>query len=552
MGNRLILINGRIYTSDKKRPWAEAMSIKDGIFEFAGQTDEVCSRKDADTRVVDLQGKTVLPGLIDAHTHIGLSVMMGEEDGMPMWDCKSKQEILHNLKAWVKQHPFRLYYAAFFGQIEAIGTEGLRKEEIDSIVKHRPVILLEQECHSAWLNSGALNFFHIKEDTADPAPGYSFYERDENGRLTGCIKEMAMLPILRMSGNLSSRKMQEGMLHIMEYLVDHGVVAIYDAGNYCREEETYKLLHRMDKDGRLPIKYEATYIITLPEQVPGAIRELKRYRSLYETENLRFRTLKLMLDGTHRIRTAKLTEPYHNTDITGGTMIPEETLYELMYRLNEEKIDFHVHTVGEGASRMVLDCAERIKNEKGKLDIRVTTAHLETQRDEDIPRFCELGVIGNFTPHWHGGNDYGTMEETELLLGRKRANSLFRVNSMFESGATVTFSSDEVTLSLLDRWNPFMGMEIGHTRQEITDGGRTAPVFPPEEERLSIEKLIDGYTINAAYALRLDEKIGSIEQGKEATFIVLDQDIFTMDPYEIHRLEAETVVIGGKCRKGQL
>ena len=190
--------------------------------------------------------------------------------------------------------------------------------------------------------------------------------------------------------------------------------------------------------------------------------------------------------------------------------------------------------------------------EQGELRIHVTLAHLESQRDEDIPRFKELGITANFTPHWHGGNDYGTAEQNARLLGTRRAEHLFRAKSMMDTGANVTFSSDEVTLQLLDRWNPFLGIEIGHTRQEVTKGGKSATVFPPLSKRLSIEDLIRGYTIGGARALRLDDQIGSIEAGKSADFLVLSEDLFNMDPYEIHSIVPKAVVVRGRCVKGDL
>lgn len=552
MTERIILKNGKIFTADEKNPWAEMIAIRDGFFEKVGENSEAGSLLEAGTKVIDLKGRTVLPGFIDSHTHIGLSVMMGgEDDSMPIWDCKSKAEILSKLRSYVKAHPFRLYYGAFFGQVEALAGETLTREDLDKIVKHRPVILMEQECHSAWLNSGAMKFMKLREDIEDPAPGYSYYERDANGRLTGCIKEMTMLPLLSMAGNVSDKEMKDGILKIANYLLDHGVTTVYDAGNYFKEEDTYKLLAEMDRKGELPIRWEATYIITTPDKADIAIDELKRYKSLYETEHLKFNTIKIMFDGTHRIHTAKLISPYNDVDTTGGTMLSEEKLYQLLERLNEEGIDFHAHTVGEGASNMLLDCAERLKQEHGKLNIHITLAHLETQRDEDIPRFARLGVFANFTPHWHGGNDYGTMEENVRLLGKERANKLFRAKSMVDRGATVTCSSDEVTLQLLGRWNPFLGIEIGHTRQEVTAGGRDAAVFPPEEERLPVETLVRGYTINGAKQLRLDGQIGSIEAGKSADLMVLDRDIFTIDPYEIHDAKAELVMIEGKIVRGK-
>ena len=560
MREKTIIKNARIYTSDERQPWAETAVIEDGKFTYVGPSEggpeeayAFDSAEDKTIKVVDLGGRMMLPGFIDSHTHVALSVMMdGDDDSFPIWDCKSKSEILEQLKAHVKKHPFSFYYAAFFGLVEALGDEKLTKEDIDKIVKHRPVILLEQECHSAWLNSGAMKFLKIKEDIEDMAPGYSFYERDEKGRLTGCITEMTMLPILELSGNVPDKKMKAGILKIADFLLAHGVTTIYDAGCYFKEEETYKLLSDMDKAGDLPIRVEGTYIINTPEKADIAISEFKRYKSLYETENIKFKTIKIMFDGTHRAHTAKLVEPYNDRDVTGGTMISEEKLFWLLSELNKEGIDFHAHTVGEGASKMILDCVERIKREQGELKIQVTLAHLESQRDEDIPRFKELGITANYTPSWHGGIDYGTMEQTVKLLGEKRAGSIFRAKSMVDSGANVTFSSDEVTLQLLNRWTPFLGIEIGHTRQEPTDGGRTAAIFPPVEERLSIEDLVRGYTINGARQLRLEDQIGSIEVGKSADFMVLDEDLFEMDPYEIHNIMPKAVVVKGKTVKGNI
>ncbi len=570
MTERIILKNGKIFTADEKNPWAEMAVICGGIFEKVGKNSEAGPQIDAGTKVIDLQDRTVLPGFIDSHTHIGLSVMMGgEDDSMPIWDCKSKAEILSKLRQHVKNHPFRLYYAAFFGQVEALCGEMLAREDLDKIVKRRPVILMEQECHSAWLNSGAMKFMKLHEDIEDIAPGYSYYERDAKGRLTGCIKEMTMLPLLSMAGGVSRKEMKAGILKIADYLLDHGVTTVYDAGNYFREEETYRLLADMDLRGELPIRWEAAYIITTPDKADTAIDELKRYKSLYETKHLKFNTVKIMFDGTHRIHTAKLVTPYHDAETTGGTMLSEEKLYQLLAKLNAEGIDFHAHTVGEGASKMLLDCAERVKRECGGLKIHITLAHLETQRDEDIPRFAEMGIFANFTPHWHGGIDYGTAAENARLLGEERANKLFRAKTMVDSGATVTFSSDEVTLQLLDRWNPFLGIEIGHTRQdgyarqdghacqdvhvcrETAEGGKGAAVFPPEEERLAVEDLIRGYTINGAKQLRLDDQIGSIEAGKRADLMVLDRDIFTVSPYEIHEMKPELVMVEGRVVRGK-
>ena len=203
---------------------------------------------------------------------------------------------------------------------------------------------------------------------------------------------------------------------------------------------------------------------------------------------------------------------------------------------------------------MVMDAVEKTRSITGKpLDIRVTCAHVEVLHPDDICRFKELGIIANFTPSWHGGACAAEIPVMERLLGDYRANNSLQAKTVWDTGATVTFSSDEVSLHMLDRWNPFLGMEIGHTRQEVDtsvqgNSGKTSPVFPPSNERLPLEHLIQGYTINAAYQLRLDNQIGSIEPGKDADMVILRDNLFEMDPYEIHNILPEAVIIQGKKR----
>ena len=544
-----ILKNGRFYTGDAKMPNAEAVVIAGGKFIYVG---DFAGTKGYDAEIMDLEGRLVLPGLIDAHSHIGLSVMMGDEDDSPMYDCKSKEEVLEKLRAMVKKHPFSMYYAMFFGQAEALGTSGLHKSEIDEIVKHRPVILMEEECHSAWLNSGALKLLKINDDTPDIAPGYSYYERDAEGHLTGCIKEMTMMPILAMTGKISRKKMTAGVLKLVGFLSQHGVTAIYDAGCFMDEEKIYSVFKELDEQGRLPLRMEATHIVHLPELVDGAVEEFRRLKAAYETDNIKFKTMKMMLDGTLRIHTARQCTPYADQDTLGGTLIPEERLYEFINELDDEGIDFHVHTVGEGAVRMVMDCVERIIREKGSKRIHVTVAHVETLRDEDISRFKDLDITADFTPHWFGGKDYTGIEGMTRLLGEKRAMNCQRAKSVVDSGARVTFSSDEVSLHTLDRWSPFTGMEIGCTRQEIADGERDDMIWPPETERLTLPDLIKGYTIAPAEVLRLDDRMGTIETGKDADLVVLKDDLFEMDIYDVHKIIPQAVMFKGRIVSGEI
>ena len=195
----------------------------------------------------------------------------------------------------------------------------------------------------------------------------------------------------------------------------------------------------------------------------------------------------------------------------------------------------------------------------------MTCAHDEVLRPEDVDRFRELGIVANFTPSWNGGNCGSEPENMQKLLGPERGLRTLQSRTVFDTGAVVSFSSDEVELHNLDRWSPFWGMEVGMTRQdpdfggvvydEQADGtmaerkdGSTAPVYPPEDEKMTLEQLIEGYTINGAKQLGIDDRVGSIETGKEADFLVLSENLFETDPYRLHDVVPERVYIKGKLQ----
>ena len=238
------------------------------------------------------------------------------------------------------------------------------------------------------------------------------------------------------------------------------------------------------------------------------------------------------MDGTRKIHTAAMLAPYDDTHETGYTAFNKEELVEIIKQLNEEGLDLHVHTVGDCASRVVLDSVEMSRKELGNsFRIKVTCAHLEVQDDADLDRFAKLGVIANYTPWWHSG----TSDDMISLLGEKRAMHMFRCKKLWDSGALVTWSSDNIVYGDFFSWNPYLGMEIGMTRKstektKLPDFLRAPEGFPPANEKMSIEEMILGYTINGAKQLGIEDAKGSIEVGKDADFLVFDNDLLTTNP----------------------
>jgi predicted amidohydrolase YtcJ len=429
------------------------------------------------------------------------------------------------------------------------GIEGPRKEELDRAVRWRPVMLFDDSGHSQWLNSSALKLLGVDASTPDPAPGLSYFVRDENGEPTGWVKEFALIPFVGDSLLPSRDEMAARMVRFLEFLSGQGVTALLDGGNLLYDDEVYSVIAELEREGRLPLRYRGVVHIVLPYQIDTAVSELKRLRREYGGDLLRFETIKIHFDGVQEIRTAAMLDPYLGEDAgRGETLFTLDRLRDFILELHAEEIDLHLHTVGDRAIRVALDAVEQARIAvAGDLDCHVTLSHLEVMDDSDIPRFRELGVVANFTPYWHGGY----FEGSHLTVGEPRSSRVMRAQPLLEDGAVVSLSSDVTTYAEMERANPFLGMQVAHNRQDLEDGP-DATVMLPLTERLGREDLVRGYSRGGATQLRLDDELGSLTVGKAADLVVLSEDLFTVDRYAIHRVNPDAVVMQGRLVHGRL
>ena len=231
---------------------------------------------------------------------------------------------------------------------------------------------------------------------------------------------------------------------------------------------------------------------------------------------------------------------------SGATVYTEEQLVEMMSGAAARGIDVHVHALGDRAIRETLDAIETVRQQQADSATRYTMTHLEVIDIQDISRFAELGVIAQTSPVWFAYDDLG-----KQFLNEDQFNRYWLVGSLKNSGARVTFGSDHPATGLgAFGMYPLLGIEMGMTRQ--THGEPDALIQPPAGERLDIESMIQGYTIEGAYQLRMDDRIGSIEMGKLADFVVLPENLFEVDPYVIHTIKPEAVVMEGQAIQGVL
>ena len=530
-----IIKNAKIFTANPNTPQAAALAVKDGRFIYVG--DEAgLSAYEGET--IDLGGRFVMPGIIDSHVHVTMGAAFEYTDmGTPI-QCASKAEALDYMADTIRLNPGLKCYR-FVLERKFLKDEEISKEDLDKISPDSDLLIMEGEAHSVWVNSSFLTRLGVTDDTPDPVPGLSYFVR-KDGHVTGNIFETAEMRFLLDGAiELTDEQLDAALQRWIDYSVNNGVTGVFDAGiPECNplHERIYARLRDLDRQGKLPVYIDGCYVITAPKQVPEALEELKRFRREFDTEHLKVHTLKIFNDGTLKIETAALVTPYEDTHATGAAAFSKEQIAELLMQLNEAGLDLHLHTVGEAASRNVLDGVELVRKALGdRYHVKVTCAHLEIQDDADLDRFAKLGVTANYTPWWHAGNMGGNPYETwRELLGEKRALSMYRCKSVWDSGALVTWSSDDIHYSDFTTWNPYLCMEVGMTRwitekTMANEWDRTAAAYPPTSEQMGIEEMLLGYTINGAKQLGIEAAKGSIEVGKDADFLVFDNDLLTAE-----------------------
>lgn len=544
-----VLTNGQIYTVDENQPWAEAAVIRDGDFVYVGSNAGAAAY--AAENATDLGGRMVIPGIVDGHTHPGLYGIEQYNAGFVETD---REAFLEELRIWAEDNPGEDWVRGCCWPVITYvdGPVGPDRRELDEIFPDRPVWLTSSSWHSYWLNSRALEVLGVDEDSEDPRFPIAIYKRDDDGRLTGWLKEGAGWQFFGQVFEINEDIHNASVREFLQYLSMRGVTTLYDGGNLDYSDAVYQLLYDLEEAGELPIRYEGTYMVSVPARRAHAVAEMRRFREAYGGERLQFNTIKLFMDGIHENRSSAMFEPFtDDLDYESNTTLTPEELHDWLIELHEAQFDLHIHAIGDFAVNVVLEGVEMARTTVGDdFYPRVTMAHLQNIHPGDRERFAELGVSANFTAWWHG---IDSPDPALAGLGPERSHQSYPVRPLYDSGANVTFSSDDWRLDVL---SPFLGIQVGHTRQYpdiMLSGDQDPEAFKgPASEKLPLEYMIRGFTINGAYQLRMEDRIGSIESGKSADFVVLPENLFEVNPKTIYTLMPDAVIMEGELIQGQM
>ena len=537
----LAFVGAKVYTLDEDAPWAEAVVVRDDRIVYVGDAAGAVDLIGDSTDVRDLGGQLLLPGFIDAHAHPIAGGAYATALSLETWGTVDEWVAAIAAYAAANQDADLLFGYGFLAT--TFGPAGPTRQQIDAVVPDTPVLIMDEGFHAAWANTAALKALNITQDTADPVPGYSYYKRDENGDATGYLLEGTAGMAMEALNAITADTIVEGTGIIIDIMNSYGVTAAFDAGIIESDDAqaVKHILDRLEASGDLTIRLIGSSRPETREQYLTAVDTADLWRKELRGERYHYNTLKIPDDGTVEGRTAAMFEDYQGEPGNSGeTVFTEEQMTHMMTDAASRDMDVHVHALGERAIHETLNAIESAQKSYPDSETRYAICHIQVITDQDVPRFGKLGVIAQSTPLWSSYDTYG-----KQFVSEDQFNRFWRFKSLEDTGAMLTFGSDfpasgAGTLGL----SPIIQIEMGHTRQEF--GQADAPVQPRESERLSVESLVRGFTIDAAYQLHLEDQIGSIEVGKKADLVVLDQDIFSVDAYAIHKTNVKMTVMDGE------
>lgn len=532
----IVLVNGAIYTMDATRRWAQAVAVTNGRISFVGSDQEAVKYAGPLSNVINLRGKMVLPGFIDSHIH-PLSGAL-EQAACYLNDCETADCIKKTIREYAREHPKDKEHEWVTGSgwpLPPFGSKGPSKELLDELVGDRPAYLSSQDGHSAWVNTRALQLAGVTSFTPDPPGGR--IERVEGTREpSGTLREAAEDLVAKIVPKPAGEKRREAVLNVQKQLNAFGITGVQDA---CVDEDDLKAYAGLDEANLLTMRVSAAMGL---EQSKGEaqLSVLKHWSEKYDGDLLRVRAVKIFADGVMESKTAAMLEPYLGGDgkEAGILNYTPASFKWFASKLDAAGFQIHVHAIGDQAVRVALDAIETAEKINGKSDKRHHIAHLELIDGKDIKRFRELNVAANFQPFWACRDKY-VVELTEPILGPERSKRLYPIAPLFNSGAVVVAGSDWTVTTA----NPLDAIQVAVTRRGLED---TPEKTPLPGDPVSLPEILAAYTINGAWLGHWEKESGSIEAGKCADIIILDRNLFSIPPAEIHRTKVLLTLFKGR------
>ncbi len=536
----VIFLNGDIYTVDASRSWADAVAIRGNRIAFVGNNEGALALKGSDTRVIDLDGRMMLPGFQDVHVHpieAGMAYL-----GCKLHDANSAEDYARLVAECARQSPDMPFIDGGGWNMDQFAGGLPDKKILDAVIEDRPVILKSSTGHQLWVNSRALELAGIDANTPDPEGGRIDRYPGTNEPSGSVQENSAMNLVFAARPAYTAERMMAALKFGQHYLNQYGVTSVQDALLKLDGKEAYvggPTYMALDESGELTLRVVGA-IVWNTELGLEQIDRIVEARTHFNTRRFTATAVKIWLDGVLEVHTAALLEPYLDREDghKGELLMRPDLLNEAISRLDALGFQIHFHAIGDAAIQRSFDALEVAREINGVRDSRHHLSHIEVFSPNDISRFRELDAVANFQPYWAWADGYIT-DLTIPKLGPERSRWLYPIGSVLDSGAVVAFGSDWFVTS----GNPMLGIETAVTRRDpITN---TSASFN-DSERIRLHDAIAAYTINGAYVNFLDDEAGSIEVDKLADLIVLDRNLFAIAAEEISDTQVLLTLLDGQ------
>lgn len=530
-GRPLLLTGARIFTADPEHLWADALAVADGRILAVGTVAEAELAAGADADRVEAHGALVMPGFCDVHIHLGLGGRQLAWE-LPLLPTDTAEQILAKVRAWsTDRGPDEWIVGGIVGStiMDTLASVEMLAA-LDEASGGRPVMLRDDSMHNRWVNSRALTLMGVEADTADPQDGT--YVRDQDGRLTGVLWEMA--------SQVAEAAVADGIEDLEAYLrraLVEGLGAAHSFGITSMQEAatmepTLRALQQMDQSGELT----AWVVTSMPAQPflePGPVGpELFEAAAQYRSEHVRPDFAKYVLDGVPMTRTSAMLAPYrcctdqHSREDRGHLIWDAEELRASLADTVARGLGAKLHATGDAAVRLALDAVEHVRSLHGG-EPRFHVAHAEYIAREDLPRFAALDVVADASPYiWYPSVIQSSIAQQ---VTAEVFEASWPMRDLVDSGAVVAAGSDWPCA--LPSPDPWVGLQTMVTRRS-PDGSR--PGALNAGQALSVEEAVAAFTREPARAMGLGDVTGRLVPGLSADFILVDQDVFAVDPEQIH------------------
>ncbi len=547
----LVVLSARIWTGEAARPQAEALAARNGRIIAVGSNRDIQVLGGPATRVLQGRGRRIVPGLIDAHTHMsmgGFNLL-----AVDLRHTKDEGELTAQLARFARTRPAGQWITDGVWDHQQWAVPRLpTRALLDAATGDRPICIARQDGHMVVCNSLALKLAKITRDTPDPPGGVIVRDasgeptgvlkdsanppggvivRDASGEPTGVLKDSAMDAVWAVRPARTLEEVTEALRTAMRHAAKNGVTSVQDLPGNPRDLEAWETLRQ---------RGEMTVRVNYRSSLSEWQKARDKRAGMKKDEWLRVGGVKGYADGSLGSSTALFFDPYDddpgNRGVFAAEAIPLATLEGRVAAADAAGLQVEIHAIGDRANAEILDLFERVAAKNGAKDRRFRVEHAQHLRVSDIPRFARLGVIASMQPY-HAIDD-GRWAEKRIGSERCRATYAFR--SLLDSKAVLAFGSDWDVAPL----SPLEGIFAAVTRRTI-DGKSPGGWFP--EQKITAEEALRAYTSSAAYAAFEEKEKGTLSAGKLADFVVLSADPLSMEPERIEKISVVMTVVGGRA-----